>query len=247
MSSIVSLRNTLAGWADAINSAAESLPGDQMSLPDTRRLASALQAALNAFDAVKTAEEQTGLILADQNFTHKARVTQASQLREDAAKQADAALRTLKTIADGVYSQFAAAWKPKKPAGVESATLLDRKADVCALIESQAGDNPAQIVSVARGLLQEAKTAGDPDSLLTAYVIAGGPMDLWLRAKGVTPELAAKAFADVAGAAGANLEPLIGRGSGSLSGFIATAQEAIRESVEGLRQRLVPYIMSGTY
>jgi hypothetical protein len=232
--SIVSLRNTLDGHRTAIlNAAAVS---SSLGLTDMNRLTAALDGALAAVDALKAAQEKADQLMPDQNFSPQYRVDQADKLRTTAAATANSALADLRTVADGIYAKVSASWKLPRPSGVSDAMLLDRKADICRMLE-QTEDAP-HAVEAATELLSEALLAGDPDSLLTAYVIASGPLDLWFRGHGVTPAMTAADFARATGSTSvsAALQPLIGE-AGALAVFVAAAKSEIDSTIAAMKRQ----------
>jgi chemotaxis regulatin CheY-phosphate phosphatase CheZ len=249
--SIVSLIDTLTGWADRVNQAAQV---SSLSAGDQERLAGALQGALAALGDLKTAQEQTAALLADQRYGARYRLETCQQMREQAAQKATAALDALRAVADEVYATVSSAWQPKRPAGVDSVSLVDRKQDVQALLTSD-GDDPMAILRAAAELLSEALLAsagGDTDSQLTAFVIASGPLDLFYRAHGITPEMTAAQFASTIGRQvsadgavlqGAELAPLLGQGSATLQGFIQGCKSEIARMTEGMRDIYNQYIV----
>jgi hypothetical protein len=68
-----------------------------------------------------------------------------------------------------------------------------------------------RILAIAAKEISDTPLAGDDDALLSAYMLASGPMDLYYRSKGIPSDIQAREFARVVGKrVSANGQPVVG-------------------------------------
>ena len=246
------IRTMLAGWMNAISDAAMAASADVLSLQDTNALKSALQAAVDALDGLTAAKEQADMLHADTSRSPQYRIDKSDQLRTDAAAAANAALDDLRAVADSVSARLSSAWKPDKPSGASEMAVFERKHDLERLLAGGSND-AGHVINTASRLLAEALQKGDADSTLTAYVLSGGPLDLFYAACGVDPKVLSQAFAlrGPSTSTLAALAPLLGQGEGTLSGFIYAAQSEIDSTVAAMKKQsdqwATIFVGQGTY
>ncbi len=235
--STYSIKNELVGWQTSILAAAAQAV-DSLPTSDFNRLQSAMNAAVASLDALKAAQEKADQLHADTSRSPQYRIDKSDQLRTVAAAAANGALDDLRAVADSTYARLSSAWKPAKPSGVSDPMVLDRKHDLERLLAGSSND-ASHVIDKASRMLADALAKGDADSMLTAYVLASGPLDLFYEACGVDPKVLAQTFAarGPSTSTAATLAPLISQtaDAGTLRGFIYAAQSEINSTVAAIK------------
>jgi hypothetical protein len=158
---------------------------------------------------------------------------------------ADAALADLAAVAESVRQQISdALYKTVKPEKVDTAVLLDRKADVCALLAAKSDGTGSGLAQAAADLLTESLTRADADGDLTAYVLTT-QLELWFRSHGADSGLVENYYALALGKLqrdgtppGVAVKALLNGGPHSLLGFISMARVIIFNEMQAAAAQL---------
>lgn len=245
---------TLTTWQQSLAAALDALPGDDRIYRPAQRTIRAMQAALDACAAVPNVKATAADLMSDPRYDAGYKLKQINAALASAETAATSALDELEAAANATRAVVEGLYKPGKPSGVDSATILDRKSDLIALLQSQAGPN-LRLEYAAADLLRRALDRADADGALSAYVLAGGPMALWYEAHGANMGMLAEQFAAVVGertnangsaaTAGASLAPILQGGSGTLQGFCTMARYQVRNDIQAMREYVAAMAANG--
>lgn len=233
----------LGSWRERIVTAATmaNLPMGLVSRLQ-RSLDDAVTAMENLLQARDRMYETRQLASTDGTYSPNYYKQQVQQIADGAAQAAWDALDALRSASSDVQAALDKALRPRKPAGVDSVLLVDRKQDITAAILNAGPDDASSIIERAAKMLQEALADGGDDGALTAYVIAGGMLDTWLAGCKVTPAMRSAAFAAALGKVqsrtgdpipGAALVAVLSsNGAETLNTFVTQCQHEIMRGVD---------------
>jgi hypothetical protein len=198
------------------------------------------------------------LIVTEPSGGRQQKIDIANAALTRAQNDATAALEALGAVAASVEKQISGALQTVgKPAGVDTDTLLARRADVQDLLTAQAGAAAQVMASSAPGgiaavqssavakaagdFLRESLTRGDATGALDAYIVTN-TLDLWFRARGADAAQLGAAFAEVIGQVqpggtppGVAVRVLLNGGPGTLKGYVSMAKIIVANEMDAAR------------
>jgi hypothetical protein len=157
-------------------------------------------------------------------------------LFSDTKKAIEASMTEVKAGFAQLKKELAALAMPKLPAGTSDALMLDRKADVMAILAVQ--DSPVTTSLKAEEMCRQSVI--DQDAL-TTFVLAGGPMSMFYQRAADKPVELESRLAEVSanGAAGAVLSWF--RGSEGILAALTIADHAIFGELQDLEVQARSY------
>jgi len=153
-----------------------------------RRLVSGLDGMVQARAGIES-------IMTNGRFSLPERIRQRDASMAGAFKTADDATDSFESTMASSRRGLEKRLLPKVPKDATEAAVFDRKEDISALVRNYAGPPSSRVASVAK-LLRDALESGDT---LSAFVIAGGPMQFVFQAVGLSGDALQQAFAEVIG------------------------------------------------
>lgn len=148
----------------------------------TAGLRSVVSDALDALGAVDTARGSLETIGKDPNTSDALKARRLAEGMTHAEGVARSYVATASKAADALKARLDRELIPTRPEGVSDSLLLDRKADLTALLDGEetAADKEVRAMALAR----EAIRQGDA---LTMHVLAGGPLAFYYARRKVDP------------------------------------------------------------
>lgn len=155
---------------------------DTTGLPwEARHLADDIFDAGNkAISITASAKERANAILADPTLDRTYAATQAAQVRQQAAEQAEALVAAADLKARRLQNHLQDNMRPAKPAGISQAEILDRKADLQLQLGTQnVGHKATELFQQAKRIVLDpaATERQKDDARLSMHVLAGGALD----------------------------------------------------------------------
>lgn len=232
------LNASVLAWSAKIIMAAQEAEMDTTYI--VTPLARAFTNVEQAFAGLTQAQADIATVSARPDMLRTQKVAAAQRIAQKAQDAATAALDGLDSVRKRVADELDAALRIKKPSGVDSATLIDKRHQLEDLIVARGGQNPDLLRTAACDLLSAALDTGDD---LKAYLLSSVEIGDFLEAKGVQPQTWAIERGRILGTHKGDGTPvpgsqlwhvLAGGGEGTLAGFAAYARVTIQHIADGI-------------
>jgi len=229
------LRGNLAQLAAKLTAEAEELKAPSWYAAGLRNVT---HDALGALEAVDTARGALASAASDPNTSDKlkaARLADALNLAEGSARSY---VTSATTALGGLKLELDRRLVPARPEGVTEAAVLDRKADLTALLDQ--AETPAEAAERAVALAKTAVAEGDS---LTYHALAGGALRFYFERRGIDRQALAERLATVSPAPAAKLQGRF-KGAESIPALVTLASHAVDIGLQELGATYRPMINS---
>jgi hypothetical protein len=184
-----------------------------------------------AITFVENARTSLPVVAQNPNLSDSYKAGQLAAIIGEAEQSATGKLQAAQSSANTLRAALQRALLPERPRDVTDALVLDRKADLSALLGLQSDGNDMMLKAVE--LAKRAITEGDA---LTLYVIAGGPMQFFYEAHSLDTAFLAERFAAVSDKSAIATVYERFHGRDSVPAIVLMAQSAVDMAVQEIHE-----------